>query len=81
MNKKCSYGVCNLCFQPITDGALPPDGGVLTTASEDGFVKFWQVSDVSPNESPTCLHFFQPHNGAPVSSLMFCDNHLVQDKE
>ena len=26
-----------------------------------------------------CLHDFVPHQGAPVSRLIFCDNHLSQD--
>ena len=69
------------CYQPITDGALSPDGSVLTTASEDGSVKFWQISEAPSDDSPSCLHSFQPHDGAPVSCLLFCDNHLVQDKE
>ena len=67
--------------QVVHDASLSPDGAVLATASEDGRLKFWQVdwSLEDSEEKPTCLHDFQPHKGAPVSRLIFCDNHLSQD--
>ena len=30
--------------------------------------------------SQRCLHEWRPHNGEPVSSLFFCDNHLAQEE-
>ena len=51
---------------------------MLATSSEDGGVKFWQLQFDS-DDVPLCLHEWQPHGGQPVSKLMFCDNHLVQD--
>ena len=27
------------------------------------------------------LHDYQPHGGAAVSRIMFCDNHISQDPE
>lgn len=62
----------------INDIALAPDGSVVATASEDGVVKFWQL-DFESTEPPRCLHEWQPHDGKPVSRLLFCDNHLVPD--
>lgn len=65
--------------KPICDLALSPDGGVLATASEDGHLKFWQVNWEADQE-PKCLHNFEPHNGIPVTRLMFCDNHTSKDE-
>ena len=62
----------------VCDLSLSPDGGVLATAAEDGHLKFWEVN-WDPEHKPKCLHDFVPHNGAPVSRLIFCDNHLSQD--
>ena len=67
-------------FQPITAVALSHDGAVLTTASEDGYVKFWRISEQS-NSCPVCIHEFKPHDGLPLSFLKFCDNHTAQDQE
>uniref|UniRef100_A0A8C2JIC7 Enhancer of mRNA-decapping protein 4 n=1 Tax=Cyprinus carpio TaxID=7962 RepID=A0A8C2JIC7_CYPCA len=64
----------------ISKGALSPDGTVLATASHDGFVKFWQIY-IEGQDQPRCLHEWQPHNGRPLSCLLFCDNHKKQDPE
>lgn len=61
---------------PITEGALSPDGAVLATASEDGYIRFWQLTD-----NVECMHDFQPHGGHPVSCMIFTDNQTSQDKE
>ena len=67
-------------LQVIHDVSLSPDGAVLATASEDGHLKFWQVDwNLEEGEQSKCLHDFQPHKGAPVTRLIFCDNHLSQD--
>ncbi|XP_062860187.1 enhancer of mRNA-decapping protein 4 [Trichomycterus rosablanca] len=64
----------------ISEGALAPDGTVLATASHDGYVKFWQIY-IEGQDQPRCLHEWQPHNGRPLSCLLFCDNHKKQDPE
>jgi enhancer of mRNA-decapping protein 4 len=56
---------------------MSPDGNVLATASLDGHVKFWDIQN--PNSSPKCLHDWEPHQGRPVSRIIFCDNHIDQD--
>uniref|UniRef100_A0A8C3KYH8 Enhancer of mRNA-decapping protein 4 n=1 Tax=Chrysolophus pictus TaxID=9089 RepID=A0A8C3KYH8_CHRPC len=61
-------------------GALSPDGTVLATASHDGFVKFWQIY-IEGQDEPRCLHEWKPHDGRPLSCLLFCDNHKKQDPE
>ena len=58
----------------ITDATFSPDGTALATASLDGQVKFFQVY-MHGSESPRCLHEWSPHDGKPVSSLFFLDNH------
>uniref|UniRef100_A0AAY4EUL4 Enhancer of mRNA-decapping protein 4 n=1 Tax=Denticeps clupeoides TaxID=299321 RepID=A0AAY4EUL4_9TELE len=64
----------------ISEGALSPDGTVLATASHDGYVKFWQIY-IEGQDQPRCLHEWQPHNGKPLSCLLFCDNHKKQDPD
>ncbi|XP_063801327.1 enhancer of mRNA-decapping protein 4 isoform X2 [Pseudophryne corroboree] len=64
----------------LSEGALSPDGTVLATASHDGYVKFWQIY-IEGLDQPRCLHEWKPHNGRPVSCLLFCDNHKKQDPE
>uniref|UniRef100_A0AAY4EVR1 Enhancer of mRNA-decapping protein 4 n=1 Tax=Denticeps clupeoides TaxID=299321 RepID=A0AAY4EVR1_9TELE len=34
-----------------------------------------------PFPSQRCLHEWQPHNGKPLSCLLFCDNHKKQDPD
>ncbi|XP_012687843.2 enhancer of mRNA-decapping protein 4 isoform X2 [Clupea harengus] len=69
----------------ISEGALSPDGTVLATASHDGYVKFWQIyiegQDQPRCANKKCLHEWQPHNGRPLSCLLFCDNHKKQDPD
>uniref|UniRef100_A0A8C7F2S7 Enhancer of mRNA-decapping protein 4 n=1 Tax=Oncorhynchus kisutch TaxID=8019 RepID=A0A8C7F2S7_ONCKI len=64
----------------LQTGALSPDGTVLATASHDGYVKFWQIY-IEGQDQPRCLHEWQPHNGNPLSCLLFCDNHKKQDPD
>uniref|UniRef100_G1P5Q4 Enhancer of mRNA-decapping protein 4 n=1 Tax=Myotis lucifugus TaxID=59463 RepID=G1P5Q4_MYOLU len=64
----------------LSEGALSPDGTVLATASHDGFVKFWQIY-IEGQDEPRCLHELKPHDGRPLSCLLFCDNHKKQDPE
>lgn len=58
----------------IRDASFSPDGTALATASADGQVKFFQVY-MHGTENPRCLHQWKPHDGQPVSSLFFLDNH------
>uniref|UniRef100_S4RWJ9 Enhancer of mRNA-decapping protein 4 n=1 Tax=Petromyzon marinus TaxID=7757 RepID=S4RWJ9_PETMA len=58
----------------VNTGALSPDGAILATAGQDGLVKFWQMYAES-QDTPSCLHKWEPHNGMPVSCLLFCDNY------
>lgn len=58
----------------ILDAAFSPDGSALATASADGYVMFFQVY-VNADNSPRCLHKWQPHGGKPLSCLFFLDNH------
>lgn len=64
----------------ISEGALSPDGSVLATASHDGYIKFWQIY-IEGQDQPRCLHEWRPHDGKPLSCLLFCDNHKKQDPE
>ncbi|KAG8437789.1 hypothetical protein GDO86_008481, partial [Hymenochirus boettgeri] len=64
----------------LSEGALSPDGTVLATASHDGYVKFWQIY-IEGQDQPRCLHEWKPHNGRPLSCLLFCDDHKKQDPE
>ncbi|XP_044275753.1 enhancer of mRNA-decapping protein 4 isoform X1 [Varanus komodoensis] len=64
----------------LSEGALSPDGSVLATASHDGYVKFWQIY-IEGQDEPRCLHEWKPHDGRPLSCLLFCDNHKKQDPE
>ncbi|XP_021913253.1 enhancer of mRNA-decapping protein 4 isoform X2 [Zootermopsis nevadensis] len=65
---------------PIIDAAFAPDGTALATASLDGNVKFFQVYMHNDNK-PRCLHQWQPHDGKPLSSLFFLDNHKMYNPE
>lgn len=58
----------------VMDAAFSPDGTALATASLDGEVKFFQVN-MSESTSPRCLHQWKPHDGKPLSSLFFLDDH------
>ncbi|XP_028906731.1 enhancer of mRNA-decapping protein 4 [Ornithorhynchus anatinus] len=64
----------------LSEGALSPDGTVLATASHDGYVKFWQIY-IEGHDEARCLHEWKPHEGRPLSCLLFCDNHKKQDPE
>ncbi|XP_067007664.2 enhancer of mRNA-decapping protein 4 [Anabrus simplex] len=73
-NVEEGYLEINEHTQPIVDAAFSPDGTALATASLDGEVKFFQVYMLTGGK-PRCLHQWQPHDGKPLSSLFFLDNH------
>uniref|UniRef100_A0A4W3K4E8 Enhancer of mRNA-decapping protein 4 n=1 Tax=Callorhinchus milii TaxID=7868 RepID=A0A4W3K4E8_CALMI len=60
----------------ISEGALSPDGTVLATASHDGYVK--EIISAKALGSNLLLN---PHDGRPLSCLLFCDNHKKQDPD
>ncbi|KAF7998396.1 hypothetical protein HCN44_009794 [Aphidius gifuensis] len=51
-------------------------GTAIATASLDGKVKFFQVNIHGVTlEKPNCLHQWKPHDGRPICSLFFLDDH------
>lgn len=66
--------------QMIIDAAFSPDGTAIATASLDGEVKFFQVY-MQNGSKPRCLHQWKPHDGRPLSSLFFLDNHKTYNPE
>ncbi|XP_077285857.1 enhancer of mRNA-decapping protein 4 homolog Ge-1 isoform X2 [Arctopsyche grandis] len=59
--------------QAIVDAAFSPDGTSLATASVDGYVMFFQ--GYSNSDTTRCVYKWVPHDGKPLSSLFFLDNH------
>lgn len=57
----------------ITSVTFSPDGTTLAIGTQDGFIRFYQIYFHETN--PRCLHSWNPHNGAPISSFFFLDNH------
>lgn len=66
--------------RPITDAMFAPDGTALATTSSSGEVKFFQVYMYEEKKTnPRCLHQWTPHDGRPVSSIFFLDNHKIRN--
>uniref|UniRef100_A0A0A9WX41 Enhancer of mRNA-decapping protein 4 n=1 Tax=Lygus hesperus TaxID=30085 RepID=A0A0A9WX41_LYGHE len=59
----------------ISDAAFSPDGTAIATASYDGRCKFYQVYMAGEGE-PRLLHEWEPHDGDPVNTLFFLDDHV-----
>ncbi|CAK1549577.1 unnamed protein product [Leptosia nina] len=59
---------------PLRAAAFSPDGTALATAGADGYVMFAQVC-LDLSKVPSCLHKWQPHEGKPLTCLLFLDNH------
>ncbi|KAF9284692.1 G-type lectin S-receptor-like serine/threonine-protein kinase SRK [Mortierella alpina] len=57
--------------QAINDISFSRDGSVLITASEDGSVKFWDLSETAT--APVLLNEIIPHGGLGVTNAMFVD--------
>jgi enhancer of mRNA-decapping protein 4 len=57
----------------ITSVAFSPDGTTLAIGCEDGYIRFYQIYLHEP--TPRCLHSWMAHDGSPVSSFFFLDNH------
>ncbi|KAF7268427.1 hypothetical protein GWI33_018437 [Rhynchophorus ferrugineus] len=59
----------------ITNASFALDGTAVAIASQDGYVKFFQLYMLD-NPKQKCLHEWKPHNGKPLSSILFVDNVL-----
>ncbi|KAL3282525.1 hypothetical protein HHI36_005706 [Cryptolaemus montrouzieri] len=59
----------------IVDVSFSSDGTAIATACLDGYVKFYQIYMVD-NEKQKLLHEWIPHEGQPLSCLIFIDNIL-----
>lgn len=58
---------------PITHATYSPDGTTLAISTADGVIRFYQIYFHETN--PRCLHSWTPHDGAPINSFFFLDNH------
>ena len=67
----------------ITDVSIAPDGAVMCTSSEDGYVRFWNTAGLTEDrsETPNTLHEWYPHDKAPVNCIKFLDNYQVSDPD
>lgn len=64
--------------QTISCLAVSPDTNVLVTCSLDGHVKFWSLNSTDiENSVDDILQEWVPHDGQPVTSLLFCDDLMV----
>lgn len=57
----------------ITNATYSPDGTTLAISTSDGCIKFYQI--YFHETQPRLLHTWSPHDGAPISSFFFLDNH------
>ena len=67
----------------ITDVSIAPDGAVMCTSSDDGYVRFWNTAGLTEDktEIPNTLHEWYPHDNAPVNCIKFLDNYQVSDPD
>ncbi|XP_063903240.1 enhancer of mRNA-decapping protein 4 [Zophobas morio] len=59
----------------LVDASFSSDGTAIAIACLDGYVKFFQIYMVD-SEKQKCLHEWRPHDGKPLSSIIFVDNLL-----
>ncbi|XP_030765683.1 enhancer of mRNA-decapping protein 4 isoform X2 [Sitophilus oryzae] len=59
----------------INNASFSLDGTAVAIACQDGFVKFFQLYMLDQPKQK-CLHEWKPHNGKPLSSILFVDNVL-----
>ncbi|XP_056638330.1 enhancer of mRNA-decapping protein 4 isoform X1 [Diorhabda sublineata] len=64
----------------VVDAAFSSDGTAIAIASADGYVKFFQLY-MFDAEKQKCLHEWRPHDGCPLSSIIFIDNVLEYSTE
>ncbi|XP_034937441.1 enhancer of mRNA-decapping protein 4 [Chelonus insularis] len=77
-NVKSCGGFMEICKHEstIVEAILSPDGTAIATASLDGEVNFFQINFYgSTLQEARCLRKWKPHDGRPVSSLFFLDDH------
>ncbi|RUS79456.1 hypothetical protein EGW08_012797 [Elysia chlorotica] len=61
---------------PLVNAAFAPDGSAIALAYYSGIVKFFLVGlEYSKTE---CMYDWYPHDGNPVTSLFFLDDHKHQ---
>ena len=71
VNIRLTSNTCYLSLQAINDISFSRDGSVLITASEDGSVKFWDLTETA--NAPVLLNEIIPHGGLGVTNAMFVD--------
>ncbi|XP_060517903.1 enhancer of mRNA-decapping protein 4 isoform X3 [Cylas formicarius] len=64
----------------LVDASFSSDGTAIAIACLDGYVKFFQLY-MFDDEKQKCLHEWQPHNGQPLTSIIFIDNVLEYSSE
>ncbi|KAJ8960755.1 hypothetical protein NQ318_020048 [Aromia moschata] len=64
----------------LVDASFSSDGTAIAIASSDGYVKFFQLY-MFDSEKQKCLHEWRPHDGEPLSSIIFIDNVLEYSSE
>ncbi|GFO25359.1 enhancer of mRNA-decapping protein 4 [Plakobranchus ocellatus] len=61
---------------PVVNAAFAPDGSAIAVAYLSGIVKFFLVG--FDNSEAECMYDWNPHNGNPLTSLFFLDDHKHQ---
>ncbi|CAF0842028.1 unnamed protein product [Adineta steineri] len=66
----------------VTCVCFSPDATALGTGTDKGEIKFFSIHFDQP-QTCRCLHLWKPHEGRPISSLFFLDDHknLTQDTQ
>ncbi|XP_072391528.1 enhancer of mRNA-decapping protein 4 isoform X1 [Diabrotica undecimpunctata] len=64
----------------VIDAAFSSDGSHIAIATGDGYVKFFQLYMFN-SEKQKFLYEWQPHDGTPLSSLIFIDKILEYSSE
>ncbi|KAG5682853.1 hypothetical protein PVAND_012175 [Polypedilum vanderplanki] len=83
-----AYGPCSKNADEITEGIVKsyeedramitsvtfsPDGTTLAIGTQDGSIRFYQI--YFHEETPRCLHTWNPHDSQAISDFFFLDNH------
>lgn len=64
----------------VVDASFSADGTAIAIASVDGYVKFFQLY-MFDSEKQKCLHEWRPHDGKPLSCIIFIDNVMEYSSE
>ncbi|XP_059139589.1 enhancer of mRNA-decapping protein 4-like [Physella acuta] len=78
-SKKVASGV--MCVEPfekmmpVVNAAFAPDGSAIAVAYLSGIVKFFLVDLEGESSETECMYDWNPHDGQPVTSLYFLDDH------